>query len=180
MKLFKNLKGHQKLGAFALAGSIAILAVGCGKQRAGQYQGLETVQTSGTYNLSGGTSGAIRTSAVITIQESSSEMISGDWTTRNASGRFTGILRADQIQILSLTRGSTSTQNNLTTAGMPLNMGVSAIAPDPMTGSVVAVCPGEYMGTLKLEGDRIVGSIQPSNAGMNPCTQIDVDVTKVN
>ena len=174
MNSFKKSVITRKLGALAIAG-LTILAVGCGKARQGQYQGIESVRADGASSYAGGTGSAIRASAVITLQDTKSDMVQGTWSTRYATGTFTGLLKADQLQILNLTRTGSST-----TSGLNYQSSYSAITLDPISGSISAICPGDYMGTLKFDGDRIVGSITPENSAMNPCSQIDIDVMKVN
>jgi hypothetical protein len=166
-------QNHQQLkkwGKRAAAGLfIAAATIGCGQGRGGQYQGTESVQ--GTFQMGN----SVRSQLVLSIQESSSEAITGSWNTRSATGTFTGILKSNQIQNVILTRGPSNSTNNLSQQNQAYYYFGN--------NDAFTVCPGEYIGNLKIDGQRITGSVTPNTNGynfQNPCSQIDIDVTKLN
>lgn len=170
MKLFKNSKRTQKFSAIAAA-SLAFLAVGCGKQRAGQYQGLEIAHSSGS---------TLPSQVVLTIQETQSDLVSGTWNTEFSSGTFTGTLKSDQIQNVLLSKTSSSSASGLTNTGSAAPGYSNSTSYMAYDGSVV--CLGRYMGSLKFDGNTVSGSLTPSSSlyqGVNLCTQIDVNASKV-
>ena len=183
MKRFNQKQGLQ----FFAAASLAFLAVGCGKQRQGQYQGTEIVQVNASalsyLPTNSGSPSSFRAQVALHIQETNSELVSGSWSSKSANGSFTGYLMSDQITNLVLNRSASSSVSSLTNSAYPVSVAYSTT-----DGSIAAICTGEYMGSIKFDGDRMTGTLQPTNnnpmyaqyySQSGQCTQIDVDAVKI-
>ncbi|MBU6376013.1 MAG: hypothetical protein KGQ59_08465 [Bdellovibrionales bacterium] len=161
MKLFKNSKRTQKYSA-VVAASLAFLAVGCGKQRAGQYHGVEVGQNPITNT-------SAPTQVVLSIQESQSDFVSGTWETESSSGTFTGTLKSDQIENVWLTKGTKTSSNGST----------SALTNSAYYLTQEVPCLGKYNGSLKFDGKTISGTLRNTAAqqGTNGTTSMLITMT---
>jgi len=174
MKLFNVKFDAKKAAALAI---LAGMLTGCGLQRQGQYEGTEFATANGVVS---------QNQLVMTIQEQDNQRVTGTWSSGRGSaptstGTFRGVMNGNEIQKIYLTKTNSSSTNPIMTGGMS-PVGVSNVSYMNFDGSVV--CLGDYQGTLRFDGNSISGALQPINTyqGLqgNICTQLEVDVIRVN
>ncbi len=176
MKLFTNMK-NQTLARLAATTTLALLAVGCGQNRSGQYQGIEIGRGAGINSAP--------TSVRLTIQETGSDFINGTWSTQTSSGSFTGTLTADKVQNILLNKDNLANQNGSNTTSPITNpYGGSGFTSSTsylnFDGSIV--CLGRYTGSLNFDGNTISGVLtaaQGSYFQQNICTELEVRASKI-
>ncbi len=133
----------------------ATALAGCGRDRSGNYQGTETSIIYGGAPFS--------QEVTIALTESEGENVYGQWQGASGAGYFTGVMKSDRIENVTLQRNDNTMAQTLiggSYSAYSWNTGAYPATTGTSTTTPTRGCTGSFVGTLMITDDGIMGALQ--------------------